>query len=139
MPQRRVFGDAPQFPFYDLRDVLLDLRVIASDDLLHTIHAVGIAERGYFRDRNVRSRLPGELLPVDAWKIFCSMRSSKLSATAPTNMPCERLEIFEAGIRLSSCVLVEVVRLSLLSELEVRSCTILPKRSLNVLAVSPKT
>ena len=65
MPQRRVFGDAPQFPFYDLRDVLLDLRVIASDDLLHTIHAVGIAERGYFRDRNVRSRLPGELLPVD--------------------------------------------------------------------------
>ena len=54
-------------------------------------------------------------------------------------MPCERLEIFEAGIRLSSCVLVEVVRLSLLSELEVRSCTILPKRSLNVLAVSPKT
>ena len=65
MPQRRVFGDAPQFPFYDLRDVLLDLRIIASDDLLHTIHAVGIAERGYFRDRNVRSRLPGELLPVD--------------------------------------------------------------------------
>ena len=65
MPQRRVFGDASEFPFYDLRDVLLDLRIIASDDLLHTIHAVGIAERGYFRDRNVRSRLPGELLPVD--------------------------------------------------------------------------
>lgn len=65
MPQRRGFGDAPQFPFYDLRDVLLDLRIIASDDLLHTIHAVGIAERGYFRDRNVRRRLPGELLPVD--------------------------------------------------------------------------
>ena len=78
-------------------------------------------------------------MTISAWKIFCSMRSSKLSATAPTNMPCERLEIFEAGIRLSSCVLVEVVRLSLLSELEVRSCTILPKRSLNVLAVSPKT
>ena len=65
MPQRRVFGDASEFPFYDLRDVLLDLRIIASDDLLHTIHAVGIAERGYFRDRNVRSRLPCELLPVD--------------------------------------------------------------------------
>ena len=64
MPQRRGFGDAPQFPFYDLRDVLLDLRIIASGDLLHTIHAVGIAERGYFRDRNVRRRLSGELLPV---------------------------------------------------------------------------
>ena len=65
MPQRRVFGDAPQFPFYDLRDVLLDLRIIASGDLLHTIHAVGIAERGYFRDRNVGGRFSGELLPVD--------------------------------------------------------------------------
>ena len=65
MPQRRVFGDASEFPFYDLRDVLLDLRIIASDDLLHTIHAVGIAERGYFRDRNVGGRFSGELLPVD--------------------------------------------------------------------------
>ena len=63
MPQRRVFGDASEFPFYDLRDGLLDLRIIAADDLLHTIHAVGIAERGYFRDRNVRRRLSGELLP----------------------------------------------------------------------------
>ena len=65
MSQCRIFGDASEFPFYDLRDVLLDLRIIASDDLLHTIHAVGIAERGYFRDRNVRRRLSGELLPVD--------------------------------------------------------------------------
>ena len=60
MPQHRGFGDASEFPFYDLRDILLDLRIIASDDLLHTIHAVGIAERGYFRDRNVRRRLSGD-------------------------------------------------------------------------------
>ena len=65
MPQRRVFGDASEFPFYDLRDVLLDLRVITSDDLLHTVHAVGVTERGYFRNRNVGGRFCGELLPVD--------------------------------------------------------------------------
>lgn len=45
MPQRRGFGDAPQLARYDPRSVLLDLRIIASDDLLHAIRAVGIAER----------------------------------------------------------------------------------------------
>ena len=32
------------------------------------------------------------------------MRSSKLSETAPTNIPLCEVEILEAGIRLSSCV-----------------------------------
>ena len=54
MPQRRVFGDAPQLARYDPRSVLLDLRIIASDDLLHAIRAVGIAERGQFGNRDIR-------------------------------------------------------------------------------------
>ena len=45
---------------------------------------------------------------ISAWKIFCSIRSSKLSKTTPTNMPCERLEILEAGMRLSICIKIEV-------------------------------
>lgn len=105
MPQRRVFGDAPQFPFYDLRDVLLDLRIIASDDLLHTIHAVGIAERGYFRDRNVRSRLSGEPSPVDddlgvEDLLFDAFVEVVRHGTHEHAL--REVEIFEAGIRLSS-------------------------------------
>ena len=45
---------------------------------------------------------------ICAWNIFCVKSSPKLSATAPTNIPCDRLEILLAGIRLSSCVLIEV-------------------------------
>ena len=78
-------------------------------------------------------------MTISAWKIFCSIRSSKLSATEPTNMPCVRLEIFEAGISVSNCVLVEVVTFSFDTECDSRSCTILPKRSDKVRAVSPTT
>ena len=67
------------------------------------------------------------------------MGSSKLSATDPTNIPCVRLEIFDAGISVSSCVLVEVVTFSLETECDSRSWTILPKRSDKVRAVSLTT
>ena len=40
--------------------------------------------------------------------IFCSMHSSKLSQTAPTNMPCVRPEILLGGMSESICVLMEV-------------------------------
>ena len=36
------------------------------------------------------------------------MRSSKLSVIAPTNIPCDRLAILLAGIKLSSCVVIDV-------------------------------
>ena len=54
-------------------------------------------------------------------------------------MPCVRLEIFETGISVSNCVLVEVVTFSFDTECDSRSCTILPKRSDKVRAVSPTT
>ena len=57
MPQRRVFGDASEFPFYDLRDVLLDpvsythLRVIPSQ--IYPIIESPVAARGADqRDKN---------------------------------------------------------------------------------------
>lgn len=46
---------------------------------------------------------------------------------------------FEAGISVSNCVLVEVVTFSFDTECDSRSCTILPKRSDKVRAVSPTT
>ena len=36
---------------------------------------------------------------ISAWKIFWSIFSPKLSDTAPTKEPCDRLEILEAGIQ----------------------------------------
>ena len=41
-------------------------------------------------------------------EIFWSIFSPKLSDTAPTKEPCDRLEILEAGIRESNWVLMEV-------------------------------
>ena len=67
------------------------------------------------------------------------MRSLKLSATAPTNIPCVSVEILLAGIRLSICVLMEVDLSSRLMVMLCRFCKILPKRSERVLAVSPTT
>lgn len=60
-------------------------------------------------------------------------------ATAPTNIPCVKVDILEAGIRLSKWVDIEV---DLSVRLMVRLChfcATFPKRSLRFLAVSPTT
>ena len=67
------------------------------------------------------------------------MRSEKLSATEPTNMPCVSPEILLGGIMLSIWVEMEVDLSLRLMVMLCRFCNILPKRSLNVLAVSPTT
>ena len=59
--------------------------------------------------------------------------------TAPTNIPCVSVEIFEAGIRLSSCVLIEVDLSLWFIVMLCRFCNTFPKRSESVLAVSPTT
>ena len=87
----RVILNAYQFILHKFHNILLDLSVICSYLLFHCIIAVLVQKAADF-----------------AWKIFCSIVSPKLSATAPTNIPCESVLILLAGIRLSSWVLIEV-------------------------------
>ena len=103
------------------------------------ILAVLTDKRGYFGNGDIGCCFRLDLIVVDDDLGMEDLRSSKLSATEPTNMPCVRLEIFEAGISVSNCVLVEVVTFSFDTECDSRSCTILPKRSDKVRAVSPTT
>ena len=76
---------------------------------------------------------------ISQWKIFCSIRSSNVSATEPTNIPCVREEIFEGGMSESICVLMEVDLSLRLIVMLCRFCKTFPKRSESVLAVSPTT
>src|SRR5690606_41981443 len=63
--------------------------------------------------------------------------SSKLSETAPTNIPCVKVEILEAGIRLSNCVDIEVDLSLRFIVILCRFCNTFPNRSDRLLAVSP--
>lgn len=47
-------------------------------------------------------------ITISTWNIFWSISSSILSKTALTKMPCVRLDILEAGVKLSNCVEIEV-------------------------------
>ena len=76
---------------------------------------------------------------ISQWKIFCSMRSLKLSDTEPTNIPCVRPEILLGGMSASICVLMEVDTSCRLMEMDCRFCNTLPNRSDSVFAVSPTT
>ena len=76
---------------------------------------------------------------IRAWNIFCLMVSPKLSDTLPTNIPCERLDILEAGIRESSWVLMLVEVSSFVILTDLRCWSTLPKRSERFFAVSPTT
>lgn len=67
------------------------------------------------------------------------MRSSKLSATALTNIPCVSVDILLAGIRLSSWVDMGVDLSLRLMVIDCRFCKTLPNRSERFLAVSPTT
>ena len=65
--------------------------------------------------------------------------SRKLSQTLPTNMPWERLDIFEAGISESSWVLMLVDVSSRVMLTDLRCWSTFPNRSERFLAVSPNT
>ena len=64
-----------------------------------------------------------------------SIRSSNVSATEPTNIPCVREEIFEGGMSESICVLMDVDLSLRLMVMLCRRCKTFPKRSESVLAV----
>lgn len=74
-----------------------------------------------------------------AWKIFCSIRSSKLSDMAPTNIPCVRFEILFAGIKLSIYVEIDLDLSWRFIVIDCRFCNTFPKGSDKVLVVSPTT
>ena len=87
------------------------LVIITFDLLHHDILPVIVSEFINDRDRFICLLLRADLCMVDddlRMKDFWSIFSPKLSDTAPTKVPCERFAILEAGIRESSCVLIEV-------------------------------
>ena len=77
--------------------LLFNPLVIGFDSLFEIVGAIFVCEVS--DDGNglvslISAETLAEFTTISAWKIFCSIRSSKLSETAPTNMPCVRLEIF---------------------------------------------
>lgn len=76
---------------------------------------------------------------ISQWKIFCSIHSSKLSATTPANLPCVRFEILLGEIRESIGLEMNVDLLLRLMVIDWRFCNTFPKRSESVFAVSPTT
>ena len=56
-------------------------------------------------------------------------RFPEIIRNAPTNMPCESVLIFDAGMSVSSCVLIDVVFCSGVMDIDSRCCTMRPKRS----------
>ena len=93
------------------RRILLDAAVILLDLFLHDVSPAGVEERRYFGYGLVLRHFFFHGLVVHddpGMEIFCSISSPKLSLTAPTNTLCESVEIFDAGIRLSSWVFIDV-------------------------------
>ena len=111
MFQIRVIGNSFHLIFNYLQYVRLDTGVVAVYLLLHDVVTVCILELVDDRDFFVGSGLRRHLLVIDddtGMENLLLDSSPKLSATLPTNVPCERLAILEAGIRESNCVLMEV-------------------------------
>lgn len=100
-----------QFVVHNLLHVVLDVDIVLLHHLIHDVIAVFISEVGDDGNWLVGFCLFCNIGIIDddfSWKIFWSIRSPKLSETAPTNIPCVSVEILLGGIRLSICVLMEV-------------------------------
>ncbi len=111
MLQIRVIFDTLQFHFDNLYNVLFYLTVVAFNLLFHFILALLVYERKDLRYLLIGFGFCCYLVIIHhdfSVENLCSMRSSKLSDTEPTNIPCVKVEILEAGIRLSNCVEIEV-------------------------------
>ena len=102
MLQQRVRRDTAYLVENDFFDLLLDAVVIVLYGTLHHALPGRFVDEGVY-DRNLRIPRGLRLDLVVVW----SMRSSKLSLTAPTNIPCVSVEILLGGIRLSIWVLKE--------------------------------
>ena len=138
--QIRIVFYAQELPADDVAHLFLDTVVVTLYFLLHMVPAVlsrEVRDDGY---RSIRPRLglhPALSTMIRAWNIFCLMVSPKLSDTLPTNIPCERLDILEAGIRESSWVLMLVDVSSRVMLTDLRCWSTFPNRSERFLAFPP--
>lgn len=132
MLQVLVVCDSFHFIFNYLHHIRLDLGVVAVNLLLHDVVAILVLELvddGYLLVSLCFRRYLFTIDNNPCVEIFWSISSPKLSATLPTNVPCERLAILDAGISESNCVLMEVDVSCRLIEMDCRCWSILPKRS----------
>ena len=126
----------------NLLNFLLDPVVICLYFFLHPVVPVLVPEIYDLGQLLVVGSFPFHLLVIHhnfRMEYFCSILSSKLSLTAPTNIPCVKLDILLGGIKLSICVLIEVDLSFRLIVMLWRFCKTFPKRSESVFAVSETT
>ena len=123
----RTFASAEAFLFEYEEDKAYDILLL--DVEMKNMNGIELAKR--IRKDNNRAEI--------ILNIFCSIFSSKLSLTAPTNIPCVKLDILLGGIKLSICVLIEIDLSFRLIVILWRFCNTFPKRSESVLAVSETT
>lgn len=103
------------YPFHFIRDnllnFLLDPVVICLYFFLHPVVPVLVPEIYDLGQLLILGYFPLHFLIIHhnfAMEYFLFYPSSKLSLTAPTNIPCVKLDILLGGIKLSICVLIEV-------------------------------
>ena len=106
MLQVLVVCDSFHLIFDYLHHIRFDLGIVPVYLLLHDVVAILVLELVDDRYLLVSLCFRRYLFAIDnnpCVENFWSISSPKLSATLPTNVPCERLAILDAGISESNC------------------------------------